>query len=319
VLSNAMQDMFFHWELCRPVAGLITACLLVPTNQLRTLNGLALLSVFSFVTILGTMAIYLGVVLTEKGGDVPCSSDTLAPVSGVMPLAKVISKFVFAFSGQKIFLEMQAEMANPAEFVRSMNLAFPLLVSAYGLISMVTLARCGDTSPTYVLHALGYDSARTWANVMIFAHIVVSYTIGQQVLSRAVAIRLMPAALEDNVGARIRWFFVTSCLMVIAFVLSNAIPLFEDFVSLLSALLSTQMTFSFPCLLFLGARHKGKLVDLSPGLDKVLVIVIYIVLVMDVLLTITGSIKAVSGIVEHAKEQSAPFSCLCSALQCQSE
>jgi len=289
--------------------------ILLPTNQLRTLHGLTALSIFSFITIVLVCIIYIINITTSKGGDIPCVEKTVTDADTVLVFAKVLSKFVFAFSGQKIFLEMQAEMKQPELFPRSMHVAFPALVFAYGLLSVLTLARCGEHSPAYILDALDYNGWRTVANILLFGHIVVSYTISQQVLSRAISLKVLPTALADTTAGRAYWFALTSVGMVLAWVLSNAIPLFEDFVSLMGALLSTQMTFSFPCVFYLGARSLGK-IKIPDSWDKPIVLIVIIVLIIDVLLTAVGTISAVQGIIKDAKEVSPPFGCLCTAVQC---
>jgi len=315
VLSKAMQGIFWSWYLCRWVAGLMTMVILIPTNQLRTLHSLTAVSVFSSVTIALVCIIYMVNISTSKGGDVPCVEKKMEDVDNILLFAKVLSKFVFAFSGQKIFLEMQAEMKHPEQFVRSMNLAFPFLVAAYGSLSILTLARCGDHAPSYILDALDYSAWRTIANILLFGNISTSYVIAQQVLSRAIALRVMPTALTDSASGRLSWFALTSALMVVGWVLSNAIPLFSDFVSLMGALLSTQMSFGFPCILYLGVRNLGK-VKISAALDRTLVALVSIVLLLSVALTVFGTLSAIQGIITDAEHISPPFSCLCTAKQC---
>jgi amino acid permease len=314
VLSKAMQGMLWDWTLCRPEAGLLAAALLIPSNQFRTLHALSALSIFSFATIVAVCGIYMVDIIAQSPGE-PCVGAEVESATGVLALAKVLSKFVFAFSGQKIFLEMQAEMATPEHFIRSMNLAFPLLVLAYGTLASVSLSRCGAHTPSYILDSLGMNWSRTLANALLFAHMTVSYTIAQQVLARALALRWAPGALDKGVRARILWFLLTTYLLGVGWLLGNAIPLFEDFVSLMGALLSTQMTFSFPCVLYLLLRRAG-LVQLPRLCDITLLVATWIVLVLNVVLTVCGTASAIMSVVQHAAAGTPPFGCLCTARVC---
>eukprot|EP00975_Prorocentrum_lima_P003602 787064-Prorocentrum_lima.AAC.1 len=54
------------------------------------------------------------------------------------------------------------------------------------VISYVVLA---DRTPDYILDVLPYNFWRTTANVLLFAHMVVAYTLNQQILTRAIHAR----------------------------------------------------------------------------------------------------------------------------------
>lgn len=319
-LSKAVQSIAWSTDLCRPLAGVITAVLLIPSNQFRTLNGLTYLSIMSFGTVLIVLAIYLGTILTSTGGEGrECVPETIKPhgtgAAALLSVAGSLSKFIFAFSGQKIFLEMQAEMKEPELFVRSMNLALPTLASVFMLIAVVSLVRCGDHTPSYILDALEYNWTRTFANVLMFAHLVVSYTISQQVLARAIAIRALPRALSVGASGRATWFLLTTVQMIFGWTMANLIPLFGDFVSLMGSLLSTQMSFTFPTVLYLGARKKYG--AMLPGaLDQVMTALSLVCLVVAAFFTVVGTISAVQNIVEDAKTIGQPFGCHCISKAC---
>ena len=59
-------------------------------------------------------------------------------------------------------------------------------------------------------------------------HLMVTYTISQQVLSRAICAYLFPEALQDGIVARFKWFLVTSGMMAACFLVANLIPLFQE-------------------------------------------------------------------------------------------
>lgn len=319
-LSKSIQSIFWSSDLCRPVAGVITAALLIPTNQFRTLGGLTYLSIMSFGTVLVVLVIYLWTILALPGGQ-ECVPQTIAPLgtgaSAVLNVAHAISKFIFAFSGQKIFLEMQAEMVEPELFVRSMHVALPVLAAVFMIIAVVSLQVCGDHTPGYILDALEYNWTRTFANVLMFAHLVVSYTISQQVLARAIAIRVFPMALGTGTSGRLTWFTLTTVQMFFGWTMANLIPLFGDFVGLMGALLSTQMSFTFPTVLYLGARHHYG--QLMPGaLDQVMIVLSVVCLVVAAFFTVVGTISAVQNIAaDAASGVGTPFGCHCISKACQ--
>lgn len=317
VLSQIVQGVLYDWYLCRPPAAAIAAAFLLPTNQLRTLHNLTSLSLVSFITIVLVLIIYLARILEDSGdsGEKHCVEDVLTPSRSFIAIAHDISQFVFAFSGQKIFLEMQAEMKEPRHFIRSLHLAYPALLTTYAVISAVSFARCGQHTPIYLLSALGYDWTRVVANLLMLVHILVSYTIAQQVLARAVALRVLPGALEDGPKARCQWLLITTAQLVCGWLMSNVIPLFDDFVSLISSLLSTQMSFTFPCVLYLALRRKRQIIE-SSSLDKAITLMCGITVVVAVFFTVAGTYSSIKTIVQNASTVAAPFSCLCTADVC---
>ena len=120
----------FSADTCRPAAGLIAAFVLLFSNQLRTLHAISLLSVLSGVTIVIAVALCVWKISTVQdeaatavtsgaggvGAPVAVVHELVRSDSSFWDVFSAISSFVFAMSGQKIYLEMMAEMRQPADF-----------------------------------------------------------------------------------------------------------------------------------------------------------------------------------------------------------
>ena len=105
VLGHSVQASIYWTSTCQPWACFIGTILLLPLNQFRTLSGLTLLSMVSFATIVTTLALCLWTLLTNA------SCQPQQRELGFLDYNSCISGFVFAFAGQHIMLEMQAEMS----------------------------------------------------------------------------------------------------------------------------------------------------------------------------------------------------------------
>lgn len=119
VVARSLQGMLWDRDLCRPTAGLVGALLMLPGCQLRTLKSVSYLSVISFLTIVIVVAICAEEVVEEgvlKGSERVAWNPDLEYAQGFT----AISSYIFAFSGQKIYLELMAEMREPAHFRRSL-------------------------------------------------------------------------------------------------------------------------------------------------------------------------------------------------------
>jgi len=90
------------------------------------------------------------------------------------------------------------------------------------------LPRLRGNTPGDLLLVLPHDWRKSAAGVLMVIHLMVTYTISQQVLSRAICAYLLPEALQDGIVARFKWFFVTSGMMAACFLVANLIPLFQE-------------------------------------------------------------------------------------------
>ena len=222
VLGHSVQASIYWKSICQPWACFIGTVLLLPLNQFRTLSGLTLLSVVSFATIVITLALCLWTLLTNAS----CQPQHREP--GFFDYNSCISGFVFAFAGQHIMLEMQAEMKNPEHFPTAVYLSYLILFLVYTMVAVLSYLACGKNTPGDLLLVLPSGWRKSLAGVLMVIHLMVTYTISQQVLNRAICVYFLPGALVEGPSARFKWFLVTSGVMAACFTLANAIPLFQD-------------------------------------------------------------------------------------------
>ena len=114
LIGDSVQASIYWEVICSPSACFIGAILLLPINQFRTLSGLTLLSVISFATVVATLILCLWTLLTN-----PSCESRGRTGHGFLDYSSCISGFVFAFTGQNIMLEMQAEMKTPSDFPKA--------------------------------------------------------------------------------------------------------------------------------------------------------------------------------------------------------
>jgi len=316
VLADSVAAVVYSHRLCRPASSAVGALLLLPTNQFRNLSGLSLLSALSFATVVMTLVICLWTLL---GDDPSCPGDRGKP--SFIQYTSSVSGFIFAFAGQSIMLEMQAEMKTPAHFPRAVYLAFTTLFVVYLAVATLSYHACGDNTPGELLLVLPFDWRKSLAGALMVVHISVTYTISQQVFNRALCVYLVPGALGVGFQARAKWFFVTTGSMGACYVFANAIPLFEDIVNMTGSLLSTQCVFIIPGMLFLALHWKGaNSGQEDDGQDgraeqpcrtsRLLVAGSWASVALGVYLAVTGTVSSVAVIsTKLSAGGSGPFSC----------
>mmetsp|Transcript_4957 Transcript_4957/g.8660 ORF Transcript_4957/g.8660 Transcript_4957/m.8660 type:complete len:503 (+) Transcript_4957:23-1531(+) len=314
VLATAVQSVFYSTLICRSAAAAIGCALLLPGNQFRTLAGLTTLSGISFLTILITIAVCLWTLseTSAKGGAVckggAAEGDDMAP--GFLDYNAAACAFIFAYSGQAIMLEMQAEMKAPADFPKAVWCSFSTLMVVYALVASAAFYVCGAATPGELLDVLPNTPRQTAVGILMVIHLIVTYTILQQVITRAVCLHFWPHALGQGVKARAVWCSTSTGIMGAAYIVANTIPLFSDIVNITGGLLSTQVGFIFPSSLYLALqRYHPELV--SAGCRRFLMSACCCAaLCMGLYFTFVGTVSSVALMAQHAADGvNAPFTC----------
>merc|ERR1712224_573667 len=145
--------------------------------------------------------------------------------------------------------------------------------------------------------------------VMMVIHLIVTYTLLQQVLTRATCSRFVPAALSPGVLGHGLWFCVSTGFMMGAWLVANSMPLFTDIINITGSLLQTQLAFTIPAFMYLSLRRQGLTGD-EEGLGKFFMPISYLVLVMAAYFTAVGTYSSVRQMIDHATNGiNPPFSC----------
>jgi amino acid permease len=309
VLSTAVQSVVYTQVVCKPLATAIGCALLLPGNQLRTLADISLLGAASFMMILATIVVCCWTLLGGFGSSDSCSGT--ASSLDFLSFNSNVSAFVFAYAGQAIMLEMQAEMKAPEDFPKSAGASFTVLFVVYTVVASAAYHACGIHTPGELLLVLPDTDVKACVGVMMVIHLIVSYTILQQVLTRATCLRFVPKALESGCAARAMWFVVSTGIMCIAYVLANAAPLFSDIVNITGAFLGSQMAFIFPTILYLAMyfKHPEK-IEWQESTRNAAAAFAFASLAIGIYLIIIGTIGSVSGLVQNIQDGvNPPFEC----------
>ena len=320
VLALSVQEMFYGWRLCRPAAAGIACGVLVVTNQLRTLRAVAVATIVGTVTITTTV----GLSLARAGlGSEPTYDDDgdhphdrfLVASPPWKAFTESISTIGFAYAGQTIYPEMISEMRRPQDFPKALWCSTPYLCLVYLVVGVVAYATYGESAPPYLLDVLSYNWTRRAGGALMCVHMVVSYTITQQILTRALHARLFPSTVNalrpDDADFRrgaLHWFAISSTLMASAYVVAGAIPVFSQLTGLIGSVFSPFLSFIFPCVML---RRSG--LELST-LDKAMSLLY--VFVIGAFTFFAGTIASVVDIVRLSGETGGPFACACHAKQC---
>jgi len=152
------------------------------------------------------------------------STQYLVATPSFVRFTMAITSIIFAYDGQKIYPEFISEMKKPEDFRKALNVAQPFLCSVYVIVCCVCYVYYGDSAPHYLLDVLNYNWTRTFAGCLMFVHMIISYTITQQVLTRAIHLMCFPDTVnalhpkdEGYVRGSLHWFGISTALMIGAY------------------------------------------------------------------------------------------------------
>lgn len=171
-----------------------------------------------------------------------------------------VSTIVFSFTGTPYFFPIVNEMKDPKEYFRSMYTCQTVVFTVYFIIGVTVYYFCGShvTSPALgsagdAIKSVAYGIALPGLLVTsaIVCHVrlcleqceLTRLTLSIQVPAKNCFVRLLKnnlKHLQGNTGTHWAvWLGCTSSVVLCAYIIASAIPVFSELVSLVGALLGT--------------------------------------------------------------------------------
>lgn len=301
-LGSTMYDV----HICFPLWLLVAAGLLLPVTQLRTLNSTAILCLLNMVSIVIAIALVIGALIKE-GRDEDVQSPLFPEDLSFDVFMQALSAIFFTFGGQFMFYELMAEMKDFTEFPKTFSLAGPFQVPIYLIVGCVGYYFKGTEASGYFLDNLGFGITYRIASAFLCFHMIVAFLILGSVLSRMIHLQVSPYRVNDlGWRGKLEWFLCTSSVIVASYIVSNAVPFFEELTSLIGGFTVPVLNLILPILFYIKMRYMiGQKVKWWEW------IIYVVVLVFSVVVMICSTIENLKLIISHWADFGAPFSCHC--------
>ena len=275
-LIGATSDTVEGW--CTTVAGLVSVAMVVVPIQLRTMHNLVATSVWGLLTILVVIMIPVIWVATEGANPEgfpgynltderftnvsqreisdTLRQDTVAVEYGsdTFEVVGAINVYASAFSGNMIFVQIMAEMRQPRDFNRGLVLGLFSILALYLFTMSMYYAFTGPNYfISFFIDTVAGGPARKVADSFMIMHIITTYLLTSQVLTRRLLQLLKPRMLVHDappLPAALAWFIASVTITFLAYVLAMCIPLFDDAISFVGALIVNQVTLVIPAVIF---------------------------------------------------------------------
>ena len=316
VLSKTLSQIFGTiLTTCDLWWSVIGCGVLVSLNQLRTLYHISYLAVVSVVTIAGVVVMCLTVVVSEGRAPGTTTHVWWNNDSSFSEKISALSTLVFAFMGQSLYLEIMSEMKDPTrEFPIAINVAMPFMLAMYAGVGGTVYYFKGDNPEksedlSYLLnvldgHGIGIIIA---ANILMLIHMLVCYTITQQVLSRSIHVATLPETADaTDYRASLHWFGITSAVMLFAWFMANAIPFFSQLTGIIGAIVGSPIALVLPPLFYIVSLRSN---DIAIGVSSMTLLRTLIIL--GIVLLGTGAFANINLTVQKAQNGGfgKPFAC----------
>ncbi|KAJ6190146.1 hypothetical protein N7519_000167 [Penicillium mononematosum] len=287
---------------CSIVFGVVGLILSLILSLPRTLEKMSWLSLVSFISI------FVAVMVTMIALGVQNNGATVKPVVEANLVTGIMSACNIAFSyvSHNTFFTFMAELKDPKEFPKALALLQSIDMTLYIVAAVVIYRYTGADVASPALGSAGLLISRIAYGIAL-PTIVIAGVINGHVAAKSLYVRIF--AGTDRMHKRDwvamgSWVGIAFSLWVIAWVIAEAIPVFNNLLSLITALFGSWFTFGFTGMFWL---HMNKGLWFSSPKKIMLTLLNSLAICVGVILCVLGLYASGSAI--HNNPSSASFSC----------
>ncbi|KAL4894953.1 putative amino acid transporter [Aspergillus ambiguus] len=222
-----------------------------------------------------------------------------------------VSSLVFAFSGTPGFFSIVSEMRDPKQYTSALLICQFGVTAIYTVIGCVVYYYCGSYVASPALGSAG-GTVKKISYGFALPGLIVTMTIVSHIPAKYIFVHLLRGSRHLNSNSLTHWVVWLSCtfgVVIIAYIIASAIPVFDSLVSLIGALLGTLMSFQPMGGMWLYDNWKT-----DGGKSKrwyFMVCWSILVIAVGSFLTVAGTYGSVVGVIEsyNASGGSSAFSC----------
>ncbi|WWC65396.1 uncharacterized protein I303_108014 [Kwoniella dejecticola CBS 10117] len=244
-ISVAFNTMTEH-AACTVVWVVVGAIIVAVFASIQTLGRISWLGWVGLISILSAVVtLMIAAGLTDRPslappGDFEIITQVAATPSFVDAI-NAISIVVFAYAGTPNFFNIVGEMKDPAQYSKSVVAAQTIITMIYLIVGCVTYHFVGQYIASPALGSAGFTVKKVTYGLAL-PGLIVGGTLYAHTAAKYVFVRILRKSrhLSKNTPVHyIVWFSVVTFTCGIGFIIAEAIPFFNDLLSLIGALLGT--------------------------------------------------------------------------------
>ncbi|KUM57244.1 hypothetical protein ACN42_g9944 [Penicillium freii] len=239
---SVMMDTITDHGTCSIVFGIVGLIVSFIFALPRTLRKVSWFSFASFASILGALLITMIAIAIQRPGDGKIDATTSVSLSkGFL----AVTNIVFAYAGHVAFFGFISEMETPTDYPKTLYLLQVTDTSMYVIAAVVIYIYGGKDVASPALGSTKPITAKLAYGIAI-PTIVISGVINGHVAAKYIYVRLFRGS--DHMKKRTflsigSWIGINFVLWVIAWIISEAIPVFNTLLSLITSLFASWFTY----------------------------------------------------------------------------
>lgn len=245
---------------CTIVYGVLGLVLSLLCTLPRRLGDVSWMAVVSFVSIVGAVLVTIIAVALEHSSS-PSEVQVVRQTTFYEGFLAV-TNIIFAYAGHITFFSFISELKNPQDYPKALCLLQTVDTTMYLVVAAVTYRYAGAhvASP-----ALGSASPlfQKISYGVALPTIVISGVINGHVAAKYIYVRLFRGTgilTERTLYSRGMWALIAAALWVVAWLVAEAIPVFNNLLGLVSALFASWFTYGLAGMfwLYMNRGQYGK-------------------------------------------------------------
>ncbi|KAK4943192.1 hypothetical protein LTR10_017216 [Elasticomyces elasticus] len=289
----------------------------------RTLKNLSYYSVVSFLSIIGAVMItMIGVSITKPG--LAAGETTLhvrlwaKPGLDFQSGFLAVANMVFAYAGHVAFFTFISELRKPEDFPKALAFLQCSDISMYIITAVVVYYYAGDNVKSPALDSASHVVKKVAYGVAI-PTIVIAGVVNGHVGVKYLYVRLLRNRTDDLMHQKSWksygiWVGICTASWLAAWLIAEAVPVFNDLLGLTSALFASWFTFGLSGMFWIKmnlTRRSWKIVPReSWSMRKTFLLLVNVLqILIGAVLCVVGLYASISSMVKNGSGGRTPFSC----------
>ncbi|KAK2596257.1 hypothetical protein N8I77_013153 [Diaporthe amygdali] len=231
---------------CTIVFGVVGIVVFTLLTIPRTLKKVSFLAIISFMSIMSAVLITIIALAVSPRASYDAMSATLHPS---LPTAfNSMANVVFAYAGHLAWVSFISELRDPREFPKALLVQQSFMIIAYLVVSIVVYRYGGENVASPALSSASKTVAKVAWGVAL-PTIIIAGVIFAHVMAKYIFLRLFrdtPYLHSRGIVASGTWIGIGTTAWILAWVVSQSIPIFSDLLGFISALFGSWFGFIIP-------------------------------------------------------------------------
>ncbi|CAG8939357.1 unnamed protein product [Penicillium salamii] len=302
-------------SICALIFGVVSAIILLLLAIPSSFADITILGYIDFTSIIAAIGITIistGIQATDSPGGLAAVDWSAFPKENVTfsEAYVAIGNIVFAYSFATCQFSFMDEMHTPQDFTKSIISLGLLEIFIYTVTGATLYAFVGSGVQSPALLSAGGLISRVAFGIALPV-IFISGSINTIVAGRLILTRAFENSVIRYVNTPRGWFIwltLISTLTIAAWIIAEAIPFFNDLLSIASALFTSGFSFYIPPIMWFVLIRKGKWYSKK---NLPLVAINALIFVFGVAVLVCGLYSSIQEILKEYQEGTlgSPFSC----------